>query len=187
MAIRYLADPHFDHEDIIGYDNRPFDSVREMNAVMTDRWNRVCREDDMIYIIGDFCAGGADRWRELLCRLRGRKVLITGNHDNPEAAGQMCREGLLEAAEPYLEIEDAGRHVVLCHYPIVPFHNHYFGWYHLYGHVHAGYEWNMTEHEKRQLRRLYVRDDICRLANAGTMMPYMDYMPRTLDELLEEL
>ena len=91
------------------------------------------------------------------------------------------------AAEPYLEIEDAGRHVVLCHYPIVPFHNHYFGWYHLYGHVHAGYEWNLTEHEKRQLRRLYVRDDICRLANAGTMMPYMDYMPRTLDELLEEL
>ncbi len=187
MTIRYLADLHFDHEDIIGYDNRPFDSAREMNAVMTERWNRVCREDDLTYIIGDFCAGGPDRWRELLLGLRGRKILLTGNHDNQDAAAQMCREGLLEGAYPYLEAEDKGRKVVLCHYPIVPFHNHWFGWLHLYGHVHAGYEWNLTEHEKRQLRRLYVRDDICRLANAGAMLPYMDYTPRTIEELSAEL
>ena len=187
MTIRYLADLHFDDEDIIGYDNRPFGSPREMNEAMIDRWNQVCREDDLTYILGDFCAGGADRWRELLRELNGNKILLTGNHDNVEAAEQMCREGLLAAAVPYLEMEDRGRHAVLCHYPIVPFHNHYFGWFHLYGHVHAGYEWNLTEHEKRQLRRLYVRDDICRLANAGAMMPYMMYTPRTLDELMKEL
>ena len=160
MVIRYLADMHFDHEDIIGYDNRPFNSVREMNDALIERWNSVCRKDDLTYIIGDFCAGDSSRWRELLGQLAGRKVLITGNHDNLEAAVQMCREGMLEEAAPYLEITDCEetgskeRHVVLCHYPIVPFHNHYFGWYHVYGHVHTGYEWNLTEHEKRQLRLL---------------------------------
>ena len=187
MTIRYIADMHFDHEDIIACDNRPFDNVLEMNNALILRWNSVCLAEDLTFIIGDFCAGEADRWRELLLMLNGRKVLVTGNHDNTEAAARMVGEHLLEEASPYLEITDSGRHVVLCHYPIVPFHDHYFGWYHLYGHVHTGYEWNITEHEKRQLRRLYVRDDICRLANAGAMLPYMDYTPRTLEELREYL
>ena len=34
MAIRYIADLHFDHEDILAFDNRPFDSVEEMNEAL---------------------------------------------------------------------------------------------------------------------------------------------------------
>ena len=187
MTIRYIADMHLDHQDIIDYDDRPFRDTEEMNRVLTERWNSVCKEEDLTYIIGDFCSGGADRWRELLGALNGRKVLLLGNHDNAEAARQMAEEKLLEDAAPYLEIEDEGRQVVLCHYPIVPFHNHWFGTIHLYGHVHLGYEWNLTLHQKRLLRDLYVRQDICRMANAGAMTPYMDYTPRTLDELQAEL
>ena len=41
MTIRYLADMHFDHADIIPYDNRPFDSVQEMNEALIGNWNRV--------------------------------------------------------------------------------------------------------------------------------------------------
>jgi len=182
MAIRYLADVHFDHEAIIAYDNRPFDSAEEMNAALLARWNAAVADDDLTYIVGDFCASADPaRWRELLGQLRGRKVLIIGNHDDPACID--ASRDLLEDAVPYLELEDAGRHVVLCHYPIPSFHNHYSGWVHLYGHVHTAFEWNVAENSKRLLKNLYVRPDVCRMANVGAMLPYMDYTPRTLDEI----
>lgn len=182
MTIRYIADMHFDHDSIIAYDNRPFDSVGAMNEALVERWNRAVAPEDMTWILGDFCAGGPGRWTELLGRLNGKKGLILGNHDSPEAAAA-AREQLEDVAE-YREILDEGRHVVLCHYPIFAFHDHYFGWFHLYGHVHGSYEWNIAENTKRLLRNLYVRADVCRMANVGAMLSYMAYTPRSLDELL---
>ena len=185
MTIRYISDLHFDHDAILAYDNRPFNSVSEMNAALVERWNAVVEDGDLTWILGDFCAGDGERWKELLSALRGRKALILGNHDAP-AAVEAAR-GLLEDAAEYREILDEGRPVVLCHYPMLCFRDHYFGWYHLYGHVHSSYEWNITENGKRLIRNLYVREDVCRMANVGAMLPYMDYTPRTLEELRERL
>ena len=181
-TIRYIADMHFGYEAIIAYDNRPFLSVQEMDEAMIERWNRVVRAEDLTWILGDFCAGTPDRWAEILDRLNGRKSLIIGNHDDRETVNQL-RSRFEDVAE-YREITDGQHHVVLCHYPIVAFHDHYFGWIHLYGHVHTGYEANVIEHAKRLLKQLYVRDDVCRAANTGVMLPYMDYSPRTLEEIL---
>ena len=181
MTTRYIADMHFDHDSIIAYDNRPFNSVREMNETLISRWNAVVAPEDLTCILGDFCAGGPERWIELLSILNGKKILILGNHDSREAVEAI--RPLLEDTAEYLEIQDRDRHVVLCHYPMLSFHDQYFGWYHFYGHVHASYEWNITENGKRLLRNLYVRDDVCRMANVGAMLPYMDYTPRSLDEL----
>ena len=185
MTIRYIADMHFDHADIIAYDNRPFDTAEEMNEALIRRWNSVVGPGDLTWILGDFCAGDAERWREHLRRLNGRKCLILGNHDNRTAAAAVS--DLLEDTAEYREIEDNGRHVVLCHYPIPAFRDHYMGWYHLYGHVHTAFEWNIAENAKRLVKRLYLRDDVCRMANVGAMVPYMDYTPRTLDELTMHL
>ncbi|MBQ2061280.1 MAG: metallophosphoesterase [Oscillospiraceae bacterium] len=182
MTIRYIADMHFDSADIIAYDNRPFNSADEMNEALIRRWNSVVGPGDLTYILGDFCAGDGERWRQHLMRLNGRKVLIRGNHDDPEAVN--AARDLLEDVDDYREIEDNGRHVVLCHYPIPAFRDHYMGWYHLYGHVHTAFEWNIAENAKRLVKNLYLRSDVCRMANAGAMVPYMDYTPRTLDELL---
>ena len=187
MIIRYISDPHFDSPDIIAYDNRPFDSVEEMNEALIARWNAVVGPEDLTWILGDFCPGDGTRWCALLRRLNGRKALITGNHDEPDAVAEALAAGLLEDAAPYREITDGDRHVVLCHYPIPSFRDHYFGWVHLYGHVHSAFEWNIAEYSKRLLKNLYVRPDVCRMANVGAMLPYMDYTPRTLDELAEQL
>ncbi|MBR1659205.1 MAG: metallophosphoesterase [Oscillospiraceae bacterium] len=180
--IRYIADTHFDHDSILAYDNRPFDSVQAMNEALIERWNRVVGPEDLTWILGDFCAGDTARWAEVLDRLNGKKALILGNHDSRGTA-EALRERFEDVAE-YREIDDEGRHVVLCHYPIPAFHDHYFGWFHLYGHVHSSYEWNIMEYSKRLLRNLYVRADVCRMASVGAMLPYMDYTPRSLDELL---
>ena len=82
----------------------------------------------------------------------------------------------------YMEIEDGDRKVVLSHYPIPCFKNHFYGWFHLYGHVHNSFEFNMMEHDKYLMEELYTRP--CKMYNVGAMMPWMNYTPRTLDEIL---
>ena len=51
-----------------------------------------------------------------------------------------------------------------------------------YGHVHNSFEWNMMEHDRFLMQELYGHP--CLMYNVGSMMPWMDYTPRTLDEIL---
>ena len=39
----------------------------------------------------------------------------------------------------------------------------------------------MMEHDKYLMQELYGKQ--CQMFNVGAMMPYMDYTPRTLDEI----
>ena len=41
MTTYFTADQHFGHQNIIGYCDRPFHSVGEMNAVLVANWNAV--------------------------------------------------------------------------------------------------------------------------------------------------
>ena len=58
-TIRYIADWHYNHEDIIAYDARPFRSAKEMNAELVRRWNAVVAPEDITYVLGDmlYCSG----------------------------------------------------------------------------------------------------------------------------------
>lgn len=81
-----ISDTHFNHENIIKYCNRPFDSVKQMNEYMVEMWNSVVKPGDKIYHLGDVYMGGGFG-REythflLKYRLHGRKRLVLGNHDN---------------------------------------------------------------------------------------------------------
>ena len=108
------------------------------------------------------------------------KFLIKGNHDRSND-GKFVKE--FAKITEYLEVNDNFRNIVLCHYPIPCFKNHYYGWYHLYGHVHNSFEYQMMEHDKYLMQELYGKQ--CQMFNVGAMMPYMDYTPRTLDEILK--
>ena len=175
----YIADWHYDHANVLHYDNRPFNTVDEMNDTLVDRWNSAVSNEDTVYILGDMFWCGPTKAVPILQKLNGRKVLIKGNHDriNAEFAQQF------DHITDYEEITDDGNFIVLCHYPIVCFRNHTREqWYHLYGHVHNSFEANMTEHSRRLMEELYGRR--CCMYNVGAMMPYMDYTPRTLPEIL---
>jgi calcineurin-like phosphoesterase family protein len=76
-----VSDTHFDHLNIIGYTNRPFANVDEMNNVLIKNWNSVIARDDIVYILGDFCFGNKTRLKEIVSALNGRKILVLGNHD----------------------------------------------------------------------------------------------------------
>lgn len=175
----YIADTHFGHKNILHYDNRPFTTVEEMNSEMENQWNMAVEPADTVYILGDFCYKGD--WLDILMRLRGHKVLIRGNHDPKNLNDQVAK--YFSTVADYMEIKDAGRDVVLSHYPIPCFKNHFYGAYHLYGHVHSSFEHNMMEHDKLLMQDLYGKQ--CNMYNVGCMMPWMDYTPRTLDWIIE--
>ena len=54
MNIWFIADPHFDHKNIIKYCERPFNTVEEMNQTLIERWNSVVKKDDKVFCIGGF-------------------------------------------------------------------------------------------------------------------------------------
>lgn len=179
MSQFYIADWHYGHKNCIAFDNRPFASVEEMNLELIRRWNKVVSDKDTVYILGDMFWCGSDTAIPVLAQLNGTKILIKGNHDrirNSDIASRFAQ------IVDYLEIKDGDRDIVLCHYPIPCFKNHYYGWHHLYGHVHTSFEANMMERVKWEMRNLY--DKQCLMFNVGAMMPWMDYTPRTLDEIL---
>lgn len=78
----FIADTHFFHQNIICYENRPFDSVDEMNEQLIKNWNKKVTNNDRIFLVGDFAFGNKNKQREIARRLSGYKILIAGNHDN---------------------------------------------------------------------------------------------------------
>ena len=176
--IFYIADWHYNHANILSYDNRPFKTVEEMDAALVERWNATVTSADTVYVLGDMFWGGETKAVPVLDSLNGKKILIKGNHDRCKNTEFRKR---FDQISGYLEITDGDRHVVLCHYPMPCFKNHFHGWYHLYGHVHNSFEANMMEHDRMLLEYLYCRK--CNMFNVGAMMPWMDYTPRTLDEI----
>ena len=174
--IFYIADTHFGHKNIISFDNRPFFDTKDMEDSIVENWNKVVDWGDRVYIIGD-AVWDVEEVIRIQERLNGYLYLVTGNHDD---TSRNCYEGIYKN---YAEIEDNGRHVVLCHYPIMFYKNMTNpNWYHLYGHVHAAWDHNMTENWRKQIEALYLTE--WKGYNVGCMMPYMNYTPRTLDEII---
>ena len=176
----YIADWHYGHANCIGFDNRPFIDVNEMNRELVNRWNNVVSAGDLVYVLGDMFWTKTSDTIPVLDSLNGQKFLVKGNHDRVKDA-QLAKRFV--KIDDYVEIEDGGNNIVLSHYPIPCFKNHFYGWYHLYGHVHSSFEWNMMEHTRYQMEALY--DKQCNMYNVGAMMPWVNYTPRTLDEIVE--
>ena len=186
MANYYIADLHIAHVNIIQFDNRPFADLNEMHKAIVNNWNATVKTTDTVFILGDFCWAKESEWPFYLAPLAGQKVLIRGNHD-PKQFSNTVRK-LFQDIKDYKEITDSGKHVILSHYPI-PFHKADYNpdcWM-LYGHVHTTREQRFMEQLRREIKSNCKDRGDCvgNWINVGCMMPWMNYTPRTLDELIE--
>jgi len=78
MKIYFTSDLHLGHENIIDLSNRMFFSIERMDDTIIKNWNSIVRDEDVVYILGDFCF---KRFSHYWKQLKGNKVLIKGNHD----------------------------------------------------------------------------------------------------------
>jgi calcineurin-like phosphoesterase family protein len=141
--IYFTADLHLGHNNIIKYCNRPFDSVEEMDYTIIANWNSRVKENDVVYIIGDFA------FKELsgyASRLIGIKYLILGSHDKINHVDSLFYERInLHILPPIWEIPISGlkdeygknRLIVLCHYSMRSWNKSHYCSYHLFGHHHG--------------------------------------------------
>ena len=83
------SDPHFSHASICKftkYDGeplRPWDDVEKMDEEMIEWYNELVADSDRVYILGDVAFSAANMKRAV-SRLKGRKVLVPGNHEPPK-------------------------------------------------------------------------------------------------------
>ena len=180
--IFFVADLHCGHKNVLAFDNRPYVDIEAHDNDIISRWNKVVGINDTVWILGDFSWHNATKTLEIFNQLNGNKNLCIGNHDYKLLRNRDIR-GLFNEIVDYKEIQlSNGFGIVLSHYPIPCFNKHYYGWYHLYGHVHNSFEWHMMEHVKREMVELY--DKPCNMFNVGIMIPYMEFKPKTLEEIL---
>lgn len=143
-----ISDLHFSHYKILQYENRPFNTIDEMNATIINNWNHVVNPNDRVFILGDVMfTQSPDVVINVLNQLKGRKVIILGNHDDPlkklYRKGQYTnpKERIFIAGQIYEPKVDFGHgkfeKVVLCHYPMYSWNAAFHGRLHFYGHVHS--------------------------------------------------
>ncbi len=72
-SIYFIADTHFSDENIIQYENRPFQNITQMNNEIIYRWNCVIKNNDIVYILGDF--GAEKNEYSILSQLNGNNTL----------------------------------------------------------------------------------------------------------------
>lgn len=79
-----ISDTHFGHSNIIKYCNRPFKDTDEMDQTLIDNWNKVVKDGDIVYHLGDVFFGKHEqKYGHLLKNvLKGSKRLVVGNHDD---------------------------------------------------------------------------------------------------------
>jgi calcineurin-like phosphoesterase family protein len=140
-------------------------------------WNNTVTDSDTVVIAGDLSWCRGKKAYEFVKRLNGHKILVRGNHDYDKSVEF---EQLFDKVVDYLEIEDNGRKVVVCHYPMPFYRNHRHGWYHVYAHLHTGIDYDFM---KKWIRELNENGIPCKAYNAGCML--WNYTPVTLDQMIE--
>lgn len=185
----YISDLHLLHENVLRFDNRPFESLVQMQNIIVDKWNHKVTNGDTVYILGDVSIRGKkEDLISIVATLKGRKILIKGNHDD---VSDYRYQQLFQEVVDYKEIHDSvdGQNydLVLCHYPIFSWKKMGRGTILLYGHTHDSAEDHyfqkcLSEMNNNECRHTHSQNVIA--INVGCMKSWIDYEPKSLKELL---
>ena len=165
--IYFTSDLHLGHAAIIHMQNRPFESVEEMNEKLIENFNQTIHQGDTVYILGDIAFRvKMETANEMISKLNGRKILINGNHD------KKYDPSLFVNVTDYMTSSFNGRPFVLMHYPMLSWPHKSRGAIQLHGHIHARMDYNMKNREAGGLRY-----DVGVDAN--------DYKPVSVNQIIE--
>ena len=128
------SDLHLGHENIIKYCNRPFVNVESMNKALIENWNSVVHDDDTVICLGDFALGSREDIIEWGKQLKGKKILVMGNHDHGSKStyteGQFIQ---VYKEEVIIHFDDLNETIHFSHHRVPEKDTHYLN---IYGHQH---------------------------------------------------
>jgi len=127
------ADYHLGHANVIKFDNRPFDSIHEMNKGIIDNHNSVITNEDLFIHVGDLTLerNYQQVQDKYISKLNGKKLIfINGSHD----------KWMKKSSQRYyqrLELEIDKKDYLVCdHYCMTVWPKSHYGSYSTYGHEH---------------------------------------------------
>lgn len=185
----YISDLHLFHNNVTksgkDFDNRPYQNIEEMNADILKRWNDSVSNSDHVYICGDliwkFNNENRDEAMRILNAMNGNLHLVLGNHDKVRSTVFKRR---FEEIVFYKRIQDVlnGKQVqvILSHYYMPFYEGHYHDTVLIHGHSHVTEE---AELERKISKYLNDNGFPVNAFNVGCMYPYMDYAPKTLQQI----
>lgn len=111
----FFSDPHFFHDNVIGFCNRPFKNIEEMNEKIIKNWNELVSPEDLCIFVGDiFFYKTKDEMKNFLGRMNGRKILVRGNHD--KSPRDMMNSGF-ELCVEEMVMNISREKVLISHFP----------------------------------------------------------------------
>lgn len=182
MRNLYISDLHIFHNNIIYFDDRPFKDTDEMTNEIIKRWNNAVEPCDHVYVLGDMFWQNSVGAIEVLNKLKGNIHLIKGNHDHINSSTYKKKFAEITDYKKMSDIVNlSSRPVVLSHYYMPFYDTHYRNGILLHGHSHMTPE---SYDEREITQALVAKGYPMEVYNVGCMYPYMDYTPRTLDEIV---
>ena len=167
--VYFISDTHFNHKNIIKYCNRPYKSVEEMNKVLIENWNRVVKDDDVIYHLGDFALYDEE---ELFKRLNGNIILIRGNHDR-KSASYYEKIGFKVLKNAPIKLDEYK--LILSHKPIsdnkIPE-----GYINIHGHIHD-----------KNINDGYPKEEYSLSKHFNVSVEVINYKPISIEEIASKL
>ena len=106
-----------------------------MNETLIENWNRVVRQDDIVFHLGDFCLGGSHECTKILNRLNGKIYLVLGNHDMKNIRQGYASRFELTIMQMHIEVDK--QKIYLNHCPFLCYGGAYGNTWQQIGHVHT--------------------------------------------------
>lgn len=174
--IYYISDTHLGDLRVFNKCSRPFAGLDELESEIIRRWNKKVNSDDVVYVLGDIAEDNYTKAINIYKELNGIKHLIIGNHDL-KMQKEIEESCVFETVEFMKLIDDNGRKVCLCHYPLMDWMEFSRGGYHVYGHIHN--KTSKNDPAYTQIKE-YYKDKLA--FNAG--VDVTNFEPVTLDEMI---
>ena len=94
-----ISDTHFGHKNILLYEERPFDSISEMDESLVENWNNVVSKEDKVICLGDFSFYNKEKTEQIFNLLNGKISLVLGNHDRSRTVSWFRDIGFMNVYE----------------------------------------------------------------------------------------
>ena len=157
------SDLHFNHKNIIGFSERPYDDLVQMHEHLLANHNEYVGKDDVVIWGGDIGFGATGVINEMLAEYNGYKILIVGNHD---FNGKKLRKLNFDETHLIYTVDYPDVSLVFTHYPM---YNVPTPWVNVHGHLHL-----FPDPVSSHPRHLNINCEV------------QGYRPRELDEIAKQ-